>query len=81
MGVDVSLFLEEPGEVPQVALSAGDQIITVPWPVWELLVHRASHKYVSWALAHPQEYGRLERVMYAAGGLELVQRRSAVLSG
>lgn len=80
MDATVTLFQEAADEMPHVAVSSGVDTLTFPWPVWEQLVHRASHQYVSWALRHPSEYVRLEQHMASLGGPGLVAARYHALT-
>lgn len=66
---------------PQVVVTNGVDFLQFPWPVWEMLVHRASAAYVRWALSHPQEYSCLETHMASGAGRELIRARRNALLG
>ena len=60
MSSSVDVAQAAPGQLPVVILSDGTHEITAPWRIWEMHVHRASHLFVLWALAHPHELAQIE---------------------
>ena len=64
-----------------MVLTSGDTTLTFPWPLWEMLVLRASYEYVSWALANRADYLESESAMAAIGGADLALARHQVPQG
>ena len=81
MNPSVGVVQTGPGTPPHVVLANGDDTLTFPWPVWEMLVHRASHLYVAWALTHGGDWLQLERATTSIDDGAVLDARARVLGG
>ena len=81
MELQVNLAQTGPRDAPSVVLSTADATLVLRWPVWEMLVHRASHLYVAWALTHGNEWLSTDRALYGVDQVDVVDARARVLEG